>query len=229
MYSSLHSPLVPDPRDAGGDSPTTVPASPPSAPTRPYLRRISGMSRTSSHLVVGPPKSPFAPPAVPSRATVPAASIPSEHTPSRVTPRPSPLPRTMQDPWEHAHVSATSLQEQLTVVCSALHVTLGLLAQQLPGDPALDEARRSVAALEIRHTVHQARDHELSERWLHASLAWMRAADLSPHDAWLPAHAARTLLLTNASAQDAAEVARRSLAIDPKNPLAALVLDRLGR
>jgi hypothetical protein len=228
MYPSSRSSIVPDLRDAGGDSPAAITSSPVVPPTRPYQQRISGVSRTTSPLVVGPPKAPLASSEVLSRTMAPPASIPPERLSSKATLRVSPLPRAMPDPWDHAHVSATSLQEQLTVVCSALHATLGILAHQLPDDPALEEARRKVAALEMRHTVHQARDHEVSERWLHASIAWMRAADLSPQDAWLPAHAARTLLLTNASVQDAAQLARRSLAIDPNNPLAAVVLDRIG-
>lgn len=137
-----------------------------------------------------------------------------------------PAARPAQDPWEHASASAPSVQEQLHAVSAALHVTLAILAEQRPGDPALAEARRGVAAIQVRHAVQEARDHELGERWLPASRAWMRAALVGGDDAWLFAHAARTLLLTNASSRDAVEVARRALGLDPANPLAARVLDR---
>ena len=41
------------------------------------------------------------------------------------------------------------------------------------------------------------------------------------------AHAARTLLFTNASSQDTRELVGRALDLDPNNPLACQVLDRV--
>ena len=138
----------------------------------------------------------------------------------------TPIPRSSFDPWEPLNLAPSSPQDQIAMLTSALHVTLALLAQDRPDDPVLAETRRAVAALQARAAVHEAREHESRERWLHASQSWMRAARACPDDAWLLAHAARTLLQTNASSQDAAEAARRALALDPANSLAAMVLLR---
>jgi hypothetical protein len=88
-------------------------------------------------------------------------------------------------------------------------------------------ARGPAAAFHVRGVVREAREHEARERWLPASRAWMRAAVVAVDDPWLFAHAARTLLLTNASSQDARELVGRALDLDPNNPLARQVLERV--
>jgi hypothetical protein len=196
-----------------------------SSPTRPFVRRHSGVLKAqvdATTATTAPPRDQVvtAPPPESSLARA------SQRPPS-LPPRRTPIPRSSYDPWEHGLASPPPVDEQLQTVSAALHLVLGRLAERGPEDPALDELRRAVGVLHVRHAVREAREHEQRERWLHASRAWMRAAQAAGSDPWLFAHSARTLLLTNASSQDAFEVAIRALAIDPVNPIAQTVLDRL--
>ncbi|MDO9019267.1 MAG: hypothetical protein Q8S73_07545 [Deltaproteobacteria bacterium] len=164
--------------------------------------------------MLGPPIAPVEPARV-----APAPAAPQR--PGRNTP----IPRSSLDPWEAAPAAIS--EEQLDALTSALHLTLSLLVERRPSDPGLVEAKRAVATFHVRGVVREAREHEARERWLPASRAWMRAAVTAGDDPWLFAHAARTLLLTNASSQDARELVGRALDLDPNNPLARQVLDRV--
>ncbi|MDB4931692.1 MAG: hypothetical protein JWM10_4176 [Myxococcaceae bacterium] len=202
---------------SGGDQPAAARYS---APTRPYLRRQSGVLKTRLVAPGAPPREEAVTAPPPEPAPLRASLRPSP-------PRRTPVPRSSHDPWELGLASPPPIDEQLQTVSAALHLVLGRLSAQGPDDPALDEVRRAVAALHVRHAVREAREHEGRERWLHASRAWMRAAEAAGSDPWLFAHSARTLLLSNASSQDAFEVAVRALDLDPTNPIARTVLDRL--
>jgi hypothetical protein len=180
-----------------------------SAPTRRFLRRYSGVLKAQPGALavarIAPPREPLIP----------------------APPRRGPTPRSSYDPWEHGLALPLPIDEQLQTLSAAVHLMLERLAEHGPADPALEEVRRAVGVLHVRHAVREAREHEQRERWLHASRAWMRAALAAVSDPWLFAHSARTLLLTNASSQDACEVALRAIALDPVNPIAQTVLDRL--
>ena len=217
MSSTLRTGALPHSSDAfapGLDAPLTDVAQRVSSPTRPYLRRLSGVLRSRPELVLGPPIAPVQPARV-----APAPSAPQR--PARNTP----ISRSSLDPWEAA--AAAISEEQLDALTSALHLTLSLLVESHPNDPGLVEAKRAVATFHVRGVVREARDHEARERWLPASRAWMRAAVAAGDDPWLFAHAARTLLFTNASSQDTRELVGRALDLDPNNPLACQVLDRV--
>ena len=214
MSPTLRARVLPYPSDAfapGGDLPSTDVAQRVSPPTKPYLRRLSGVLRSQPGLMLGPPIAPAQPTRV----------APAPKRPARDTP----IPRSSLDPWEAAPAAIS--EEQLDALTSALHLTLSLLVERRPNDPGLVEASRAVAVFHVRGVVREAREHEARERWLPASRAWMRAAVTAGDDPWLFAHAARTLLLTNASSQDAREIAGRALDLDPNNPLARQVLERV--
>lgn len=208
---------LPYPSDAfapDADVPTSDGAQRVVLPTRPYLRRLSGVLRSRPELVLGPPVAPVQP----------ARGAPAPVAPQRPA-RNTPIPRSSLDPWEAAPAAIS--EEQLDALTSALHLTLSLLVERRPNDPGLVEAKRAVATFHVRGVVREAREHEARERWLPASRAWMRAAVATGDDPWLFAHAARTLLLTNASSQDARELVGRALDLDPNNPLARQVLERV--
>jgi hypothetical protein len=226
MSSRARTTLVPGSNDrvanpAYGSIAVATPGA--AAPTRPYVRRVSGVLRSRPGLVLGPPVAPI----VPARVTpAPSALVPS--APRAPVSRHSPFPRSTRDPWEAGVAAAALSEEQLQVMSSALHLTLGLLVERSPGDPALAEAMRAVTAVHVRNVVREAREHELRGRWLLASRTWMRAALAAGDDPWLFAHAARALLQSSASSQDAREVAGRALALDPGNPVARMVIERVG-
>ncbi len=131
------------------------------------------------------------------------------------------------DPWTHVSDSVHVLRDEIDVLCSALLSALSALSAHRPDDASLDDARRGVGRLQVRHAVQAAHNLELQGEWARASRAWMSAARSAPVDPWLLAHAARTLLLAKAPSLDVREVAHRALGLDSTNPLARLVVQRL--
>lgn len=130
------------------------------------------------------------------------------------------------DPWDDLAVSMRDLRDEVDLLCGALQSTLHALAAHQPGDPSLEAARRGVSGLQARHAAQVAQDHERRGRWAQASKAWLDAAEHAPHDAWLVAHAARTLLASDGSDPEVPSLARRALRLDPANPLARSLLPR---
>ncbi|MDO9015760.1 MAG: hypothetical protein Q8S73_35950 [Deltaproteobacteria bacterium] len=124
------------------------------------------------------------------------------------------------DPWGDLAVSMRDLRDEVDLLCGVLQSTLNALAAHQPGDPSLDAARRGISGLQARHAAQAAHDHERRGRWRQASRAWLGAAEHSPNDAWLVAHAARTLLASDGADPEGASLARRALRLDPANPLA---------
>ncbi len=165
-------------------------------------------------------------------APVPGESVRARR-PSSIPPPPSWRPsggaHGSGDPYLAMEPTVATLRDELDTVCGVLTVALSLLASQRPDDPGLDEARRSVNAMQARHAAQEALNLERQERWHHAAQAWIRAGRLNPDDPWLPAHASRAAMLSNAPLEDAARLARVALQLDPSNPLAQTVLARASR
>jgi hypothetical protein len=130
------------------------------------------------------------------------------------------------DPWEDLAVSVRDLRDEVDLLCGVLQTTLNALAAHQPGDPSLVAARRGVSGLQARHAVQAAQDHERRGRWGQASKAWLVAAEHAPNDAWLVAHAARTLLASDGADPEGPSLARRALRLDPANPLARSLVAR---